>query len=157
VVPEHSTDCHSTEEPQKSLCTTAGPVTPRQSCALWPHQCTTVSVIRSQLGSAMGSTFGVFISRFPIIEVKADERFTGGQVFRVRIHSANHIPASVSATSHQCCIHIPASIGTAKSFCARPCFTLGAPVGAQGLGGGMLGTPVGTEAAGAVAVGPCWM
>jgi hypothetical protein len=37
-----------------------------------------------ELEDAMSSTFAEFIAKFPIIEIKADDRFTGGQVFRVR-------------------------------------------------------------------------
>eukprot|EP01025_Chloroclados_australasicus_P066439 TRINITY_DN9163_c0_g1_i4.p2 TRINITY_DN9163_c0_g1~~TRINITY_DN9163_c0_g1_i4.p2 ORF type:complete len:236 (-),score=35.45 TRINITY_DN9163_c0_g1_i4:202-909(-) len=33
---------------------------------------------------ALGSTFHEFISNFPIIEVKPDDRFTGGHVFKVK-------------------------------------------------------------------------
>jgi hypothetical protein len=32
---------------------------------------------------AMGCSFVDFISRFPIVELKDDDRFTGGKVFQV--------------------------------------------------------------------------
>jgi hypothetical protein len=37
----------------------------------------------SEFEDAMGSSFHNFIKRFPIIELKEDDRFTGGYVFRV--------------------------------------------------------------------------
>lgn len=41
-----------------------------------------------ELEDAMGSSFAEFIEKFPIIELKADDRFTGGKVFRVFAPSA---------------------------------------------------------------------
>lgn len=37
----------------------------------------------AELEDAMGSSFADFVGKFPIIELKEDDRFTGGQVFRI--------------------------------------------------------------------------
>lgn len=37
----------------------------------------------AEFEDAMGSSFHDFIKRFPIVELKEDDRFTGGYVFRV--------------------------------------------------------------------------
>lgn len=38
---------------------------------------------------AMGDTFANFLRNFPHIELQADAKYTGGEVFRVRTHFEN--------------------------------------------------------------------
>lgn len=61
-----------------------------------------------ELEDAMGSSFAEFIEKFPIIELKDDDRFTGGKVFRVRT-SLPAVPTSgVSVSSDNSVSVLPA-------------------------------------------------
>jgi hypothetical protein len=51
----------------------------------------------AEFEDAMGGSFKDFIEKFPIIDLKEDDRFTGGYTFRVRLRHRRHVLLSAPA------------------------------------------------------------